>query len=128
MRLRDWGGGIPTPALRQKTYAINMAATTISSTVVYQLMPILINSDKANIGGKIAFVFFAPSVPMCFYLFFCLPETTGRSFDELEELFQARVSARKFKGYQTELNPAAAVLQSKQERRIPTVRHTSLNT
>lgn len=105
-----------------------MAATTISSTVVYQLMPILINSDKANIGGKIAFVFFAPSVPMCFYLFFCLPETTGRSFDELEELFQARVSARKFKGYQTELNPAAAVLQSKQERRIPTVRHTSLNT
>ncbi|KAH3293980.1 hypothetical protein KXV87_007103, partial [Aspergillus fumigatus] len=103
------GGEIPSPALRQKTYALNMVTTTISSTVVYQLMPILINSEKANLGGKIAFVFFAPSVPMCFYLFFCLPETRGRSFAELEEMFQARVPSRKFKSYQTSLTPAAVL-------------------
>ncbi|RHZ55825.1 uncharacterized protein CDV56_107569 [Aspergillus thermomutatus] len=113
------GGEIPSPAVRQKTYALNMVATTISSTVVYQLMPILINSDKANLGGKIAFVFFAPSVPMCFYLFFCLPETRGRSFDELEEMFQARVPSRKFKSYQTSLTPAA-VLEGKFEGDIGT--------
>ncbi|KAL4811789.1 general substrate transporter [Aspergillus spinulosporus] len=100
------GGEVPTPALRQKTYAINMITTTLSSTLVYQLIPILINSDKANLGGKIAFVFFGPSVPMCVYLFYCLPETTGRSFDELEEMFQARIPARKFRGYVTELRPA----------------------
>ncbi|KAL5690455.1 hypothetical protein EMGR_007823 [Emarellia grisea] len=103
------GGEIPSPALRQKTYALNMVTTTISSTVVYQLMPILINSEKANLGGKIVFVFFAPSVPLCFYLFFCLPETRGRSFAELEEMFQARVPSRKFKSYQTSLTPAAVL-------------------
>ncbi|KAH3336053.1 hypothetical protein KXW81_002368, partial [Aspergillus fumigatus] len=78
------GGEIPSPALRQKTYALNMVTTTISSTVVYQLMPILINSEKANLGGKIAFA-------------------------ELEEMFQARVPSRKFKSYQTSLTPAAVL-------------------
>jgi hypothetical protein len=91
-----------------------MIATTISSTVVYQVMPILINSDKANLGGKIAFVFCAPSVPMCVYMFFCLPETSGRGYDELEEMFQARVPSREFRSYQTSVDPVA-VLRGKYE-------------
>ena len=33
------------------------------------------------------------------YLYFCLPEMKGRTYLELQEMFQNRVPARKFKGY-----------------------------
>ncbi len=75
-----------------------MSATAVSCAVL-QIMPYLINTDKANLGGKICFVFFGPSVPMCVYLYFCLPEMKGRNYVELEEMFQNRVPARKFRGY-----------------------------
>ena len=31
--------------------------------------------------------------------YFCLPETKGRTSAELDEMFEARLPARKFKGY-----------------------------
>ncbi|KAI1504748.1 general substrate transporter [Biscogniauxia marginata] len=93
------GGETPSPAHRQKTYSINIMSATAVSCAVLQAMPYLINPDQANLGGKICFVFFAPSVPMCVYLYFCLPEMKGRNYVELEEMFQNRVPARKFKGY-----------------------------
>lgn len=63
-------------------------------------MPYLINPDEANLGGKIAFVFFTPSVPMCIYLFYSLPEMKGRTYLEIQEMFTNGVPARKFKTYQ----------------------------
>ncbi|KAI0593541.1 general substrate transporter [Biscogniauxia sp. FL1348] len=93
------GGETPSPTHRQKTYSINIMTATAVSCAVLQAMPYLINPDQANLGGKICFVFFAPSVPMCVYLYFCLPEMKGRNYVELEEMFQNRVPARKFKGY-----------------------------
>lgn len=77
--------------------------STAASCLVYQVMPFLLNTDKANLGGKIAFVFLGPSVPVFIYLYLCLPEMKGRSIDELEEMFQDRVPARKFKNHQCRL-------------------------
>lgn len=75
-----------------------MSATAVSCAVL-QIMPYLLNADEADLGGKICFVFFGLSVPMCVYLFFCLPELKGRSVAEIQEMFQAGVAARKFKNY-----------------------------
>lgn len=75
-----------------------MTATAFSCMVL-QLIPILVNPTNANLGGKITFVFFAPSFLMCIYLFFCFPEMKGRNYLELEEMFQAKVPARKFEKY-----------------------------
>ncbi|KAK9417338.1 putative Maltose permease [Seiridium unicorne] len=66
------GGETPNPSHRQKTYSINIMSATVVSCVVLQIMPYLINTDQANLGGNICFVFFAPSVPKCAYLYFCL--------------------------------------------------------
>ncbi|KAI0123760.1 maltose permease [Xylariales sp. AK1849] len=89
----------PSPSHRQLTYSINIMTATVVSRAVIQAMLYLINTDQANLGGKICFVFFAPSVLMSVYLYFCLLEMKGRSYAELEEMFQNRVLARKFKGY-----------------------------
>lgn len=51
-------------------------------------------------ANKEAPVFFAFSVPVCVYLYFCLPEMKGRTYLELQEMFQNRVPARKFRTYQ----------------------------
>ncbi|OGM49208.1 hypothetical protein ABOM_004035 [Aspergillus bombycis] len=93
------GGETPTPRLRQKTYAINIMSATAVSCMVNQVIPYLINPDKANLGGKIGFIFFGPSVLVCIYLFFCVPEMQGRTPEELEEMFTVGVPARKFQTY-----------------------------
>ncbi|KAL2105088.1 hypothetical protein VUR80DRAFT_9011 [Thermomyces stellatus] len=94
------GGETPSPALRQKTYAINIMSATAVSCLVLQVLPYLINTDELNLGAKVCFVFFAFSVPVCVYLYFCLPEMKGRTYLELQEMFQNRVPARKFRTYQ----------------------------
>ncbi|KAF4986168.1 hypothetical protein FDECE_16092 [Fusarium decemcellulare] len=100
------GGETPSIPLRQKTYAINIMSATAVSCLVLQVMPYLINSDQLNLGGKICFIFFAFSVPMCVYLYFCLPEMKGRNYAEIQELFDKNVPARKFKTYQCNLGDA----------------------
>ncbi|KAL2810339.1 general substrate transporter [Aspergillus granulosus] len=93
------GGETPSPLLRQKTYSINIMSATAVSCAVLQVMPYLLNTDEADLGGKICFIFFGLSLPMCAYLYFCLPELKGRTVAEIEEMFQANLPARKFKNY-----------------------------
>ncbi|KAH7123244.1 general substrate transporter [Dactylonectria estremocensis] len=93
------GGETPSMQLRQKTYAINIMSATAVSCMVLQVMPYLINSDELNLGGKICFIFFAFSVPMCIYLYYCLPEMKGRNYAEIQEMFDKRIPARQFKTY-----------------------------
>ncbi|KAJ5703543.1 hypothetical protein N7493_011468 [Penicillium malachiteum] len=93
------GGETPSPLLRQKTYSINIMSATAFSCAVLQILPYLINTDEVNMGGKVCFVFFGLSVPMCVYLYFYIPGLKGRTVAEIQELFQANVPARKFKGY-----------------------------
>ncbi|KAJ5988079.1 hypothetical protein N7481_003289 [Penicillium waksmanii] len=93
------GGETPSPLLRQKTYSINIMSATAVSCAVLQILPYLLNTDEANIGGKICFIFFGLSLPMCVYLYFCLPELKGRTVAEIQEMFQAGLPARKFKDY-----------------------------
>ncbi|KAJ0378158.1 hypothetical protein COL26b_003584 [Colletotrichum chrysophilum] len=93
------GGETPSNQLRQKTYSINIMSATAVSCMTLQVMPYLINPDQANLGAKICFVFFGLSVPMCVYLYVCLPEMKGRNYLELQEMFQKGVPVRKFKTY-----------------------------
>lgn len=75
-----------------------MVATAFSCLIT-QVMPYLLNTDQANLGGKISFVFFGLSVPVLIYLYFCLPELKGRNYAEVQEMFENKVPARKFKTY-----------------------------
>ncbi|OQE25347.1 hypothetical protein PENSTE_c006G09328 [Penicillium steckii] len=93
------GGETPSPLLRQKTYSINIMSATAFSCAVLQILPYLLNTDEANLGGKVCFIFFGLSLPMCVYLYFCLPELKGRTVAEIQEMFQDGVKARKFKDY-----------------------------
>ncbi|KAK9427736.1 general substrate transporter [Lipomyces doorenjongii] len=111
-------GETPTPRLRQKTFALNVMIANLLSTAVVMVLPYLMNSDKANLGGKIAFIFFGPSVPCCIYLYFCLPEMKGRNVAELEEMYQKQLPARMFAGYQCDITGVEGVLSGIKESKV----------
>ncbi|UKZ83265.1 hypothetical protein TrVFT333_011072 [Trichoderma virens FT-333] len=105
---------VSTSRLRAKTIAIGYSVQS-AITVMWQfVIPYLFNPDHANLGAKIAFIFFGFCVICIVYLYFYQPETAGRSYQELDEMFAKGVPARKFKSYKTDIqmqNEAAATAQ-----------------
>ena len=105
---------VATSRLRVKTIAIGYAFSQ-SLNVMWQLtIPYMFNPDRGNLGARIAFVFGGLSVLSTLYLWFFQPETAGRSYQELDEMFAKKVPARKFKTYETDAqrNNAAAAQET----------------
>ncbi|KAI1632237.1 general substrate transporter [Biscogniauxia mediterranea] len=92
---------VPTSRLRAKTVAIGIAVQYTISLIWQFVLPYMFNPDKANMGAKVAFVFGGLAVLCIIYLWFYQPETAGRTYEELDEMFAQKVPARKFKSYKT---------------------------
>ncbi|KAI1503621.1 general substrate transporter [Biscogniauxia marginata] len=92
---------VPTSRLRAKTVAVGIALQYCVSLIWQFVLPYMFNPDQANMGAKVAFVFGGLAVICIVYLWFCQPETAGRTYEELDEMFAKKVPARKFKTYKT---------------------------
>lgn len=90
---------ISATRLRERTIAIATAVQAGASIVTTIAMPYILNSNEANWGGKSGFLFGAISVVCLVWCYFRLPESRGRTYEELDILFQRRISAREFKAY-----------------------------
>ncbi|KAH8647746.1 general substrate transporter [Xylariales sp. PMI_506] len=93
---------ISTSRLRAKTVGIGLALSNGLNTMWTFVLPYLFNPDKANLGAKVAFIFGGCSVLCLIYLWFELPETAGRTYEEMDEMFMKKVPARKFKHFKTD--------------------------
>ncbi|KAL6884703.1 maltose permease MAL31 [Trichoderma evansii] len=91
-----------TSRLRVKTIAIGLALQNSINVMWQFVLPYMFNPDRGNLGGKVAFVFGAPSFICLLYLWFFQPETAGRTYEELDEMFTKQIPARKFKTFRTE--------------------------
>lgn len=68
-----------------------------------ELIPRYIENPTAgNWKGKAGFLAGGLSLLVWIWAFFRLPETKGRTYEEIDILFQKRVPARKFKRYQVD--------------------------
>ena len=85
--------------LRGKTIAISTAISALINIVCAVGIPYAINPDEGNMRGKLAFVFLGAAVPCVVWCFLCLPELKGRTFEELDLMFQRRVPTKAFKNY-----------------------------
>ncbi|WVO12529.1 hypothetical protein L204_100129 [Cryptococcus depauperatus] len=95
-------GEIASRRLSIKTVALGRAAYNVVAIVCNVLTPYMINPTAWNWGNYAGF-FWAGSCVMCLvYAYFRVPEPSGRTFAELDLLFERRVSARKFAS--TEVN------------------------
>ena len=83
-----------------KTIAIATTMNALINVACAVGIPYAINPDQGDLRGKLAFVFFGVSLPCLVWLFLALPETKGRTFEELDIMFQRRVPTKKFASYQ----------------------------
>ncbi|KAF5975609.1 alpha-glucoside transport [Fusarium coicis] len=70
-----------------------------SKTVVLARTSYYLAQIVANITGKTGFFWFAFACLSVVWAFFRLPETKGRSYEELDLMFEAKLPTRKFKSY-----------------------------
>lgn len=85
--------------LRVKTIALGRNTYYFFSIINSVCSPYMLNATKGNLKGKAAFPGAVCALLMLAWAYFRLPETKGRTYEELDILFQQRVPARKFKTY-----------------------------
>lgn len=88
---------MPNRRLQVKTVALSRVAYNIAAIVVNVLTPYMTNPTAWNWGNYAGFFWAGTTALMLVYHYFRLPEPSGRSFAEMDLLFERRVSARKFK-------------------------------
>jgi MFS transporter, SP family, general alpha glucoside:H+ symporter len=101
-----------TSRLRVKTIAIGLSLQNSINVMWQFVLPYMFNPDKGNLGAKVAFVFGGPSFLCIAYLWYYQPETAGRTYEELDEMFAKGIPARQFKTYKPEAQTKGEVMKA----------------
>lgn len=88
---------LPSTRLKTKSVVLARNAYNITGIVNNIITPLMINPTAWNWGAKSGF-FWAVSCALCVvWAYFRVPEPKGRTYGELDILFEAKTPARKFK-------------------------------
>jgi SP family general alpha glucoside:H+ symporter-like MFS transporter len=60
------------------------------------IVPYIYNTDAGNLGAKTGFVFAGLSAVLLVASWFVVPETAGRSVEEIDAAYQQGISPREF--------------------------------
>ncbi|KAL1977834.1 hypothetical protein VTN31DRAFT_693 [Thermomyces dupontii] len=90
---------ISATRLRGRTIAIATAVQAAASIVFTVAMPYMLTGNQGDWRGKTGFLFGAISFLCCIWCYFRLPESRGRTFEELDILFARKVPPRQFAKY-----------------------------
>ncbi len=83
---------ISATQLRARTIAIATAVQALAGIIFTFAMPYMLNSDEADWQGKTGFLFGVISFLCYLWCWFRLPESRGRTFEELDIMFERRVA------------------------------------
>ncbi|KAJ4297351.1 hypothetical protein N0V88_004269 [Collariella sp. IMI 366227] len=89
--------------LRSQTVGFAQGCTFAASWVSSYCSPYFINPEALNWGPKYFYVWAGSNFILAIFVFFWMPETRGRSLEQIDELFDKKVPARRFKRYVTDL-------------------------
>jgi len=95
-------GETSSPSLRAKTSALCTATQAVFGIVMNVAIPYMVDPDEANLKGKVGFVFGGLSLIATIGAYFYVPELKGRTFDEINRMFIAKVPSRKMGSYVVE--------------------------
>lgn len=88
---------IPSTKLRTKTIIISRNVYNIAGIIKAIITPYMLNPTAWNWGAKTGFFWGGLAFCSALWCYFELPETKGRTFAELDLLFEHKIPARKFK-------------------------------
>lgn len=105
-----------TSAVRLRPLSVCLARTSyqIINIISQVLEPYFMNPTAWNAKGKTAFFWGGTALCMFVWSYFRLPEAKGRTYEELDLLFQRKISARKFSS--THVDPYAVEAATSRER------------
>jgi hypothetical protein len=83
-------------SLRGHTQSLATVTTGIVGAISGVCLPFAVNPDQGNLGGKIAFIYGSILGLSCIGVWVYYPETKGRTFAEIDRLFEMGVPPRKF--------------------------------
>lgn len=89
-------GEVGASKLRGKTVSLARATAYLVDIVIGVMTPYMINPSAWNWVGKAGFFFGGLSILCSIWTLFRLPETGGRTYEELDILFKNKVAARNF--------------------------------
>src|SRR5579859_6685457 len=100
---------IPSTRLKTKTIVLSRNVYNIVGIINGVIVPYMLNPTAWNWKGKAGF-FWAGSCFLCLlWTYFRLPEPKGRTYGEMDILFERKVSARKFRS--TDVSPWSAEVE-----------------
>jgi MFS family permease len=99
---------IPSQRLRSQTVGLSQGCSFAASWVSSYCSPYFINPEALNWGPKYFYVWASSNLILAVFAFFCVPETRGRSLEQIDEFFDKGVPARKFKDYITDIQQVDA--------------------
>lgn len=88
---------ISTGPNRSKLMATSTGASWFCSWLVTFTFPYLFDTDAANLSARVGFIYGSLMIGAAIWIFFFLPETSGRTLEEIQVMFQLGVPAWKFK-------------------------------
>ncbi|KAI4685039.1 uncharacterized protein J4E88_004482 [Alternaria novae-zelandiae] len=103
------GVGVATSPLATELVSSRLRAWTVGSAnalgyflawLIGFCSPYFINPQDLDWGPQYTYIWAASNFICVAWFYFFLPETKARSLEELDEIFEARVAARKFKLYE----------------------------
>lgn len=85
--------------VRSKTIAVATAAQALLGIVMTIAIPYLLNPDQANARGKVGFFFGGLAALALLWAYFRVPETKGRTYEELDIMFSKNIKTRQFRNH-----------------------------
>ncbi|CVL00441.1 related to maltose permease [Fusarium mangiferae] len=99
-------GEVSASRLRAQSLGLGAAFMALAATFWQVVLPYLFNQDEANLGGKLGWIFLGMAIVYLVIVYFDVPGTRGRTYEELDVMFEKGIPARKFEAYKFEDNNA----------------------
>ncbi|ETI23910.1 hypothetical protein G647_05717 [Cladophialophora carrionii CBS 160.54] len=93
------GGELPTQRLRSHTFGLAAAIGFLGAWLTTFTAPYFINPASLDWGPRYGYIWFPSCAVSALWVFFFLPEVKGRTLEEIDEMFEAKLPARKFRKY-----------------------------
>ncbi|CAG8033353.1 unnamed protein product [Penicillium salamii] len=88
---------VPHLQLRDKSSMVVYWTQFICDFVVSYTLPYLLKAGYANLQSKVGFIYGGFGITGIIWAYFCLPDMSGRSLEELEVMWTEKVPARQFR-------------------------------
>ncbi|KAK3342158.1 MFS transporter, partial [Lasiosphaeria hispida] len=93
------GAEYPNNHLRAYTYGVGTSLNFVGNWLGVFTAPYFINPAGLGWNAKYGYIWFGSNVILFAFTYFYLPETRDRTLEEIHEMFEADLPARKFKSY-----------------------------